>query len=138
MQPKPRNQAVAVIRVLAGHLCHLRTLFELVLADSALVQLGVQQVVVDGNGGEILDGVLGGGRRSVAVGVVVGKLLNKLLETGAHKVVADVRKAKALILVGRMVKVNLNVGTVGAKVLKVVLEEDHRVEHVGFGSGPRD
>lgn len=136
MQPKPRNQAVAVVRVLAGHLRHQRALLELVLADRALVQLGVQQLVVNGDGGEILDGVLGGGRRAVAVGIIVGELLNELLKAGAHEVVADVRREAKPLLLGRVAKVNLDVGAVGAKALNVVLEENHRVEHVGFGSGP--
>ncbi|RDX64944.1 hypothetical protein CR513_56437, partial [Mucuna pruriens] len=116
MQPKPGKQAVRVVHMFARHLPHLRTLLELVQANGALVQLRVQQLVVDGDCGEILDGFLGGGRCAVAVGVVVGKLLNQLLQAGAEKVVAHVRWEPEPRL-GRAIEVELDVGAVRAKVL---------------------
>jgi len=136
MQPEPRNQAVSVIRVLARHLLHLRALLELVLADRTLVHLRVQQLVVHGDCGEILDRVLGGRWRAVTVGVVVSEQLNQLLKAGAEVVVAKVGRG-AEPSVRRVAEGELNVGAVGAKALKVVLEVGPRVEHVGFASGPR-
>jgi len=135
MQPEPRNQAVSVVSVPARHLLHLRVLLELVLADRALVHLRVQQLVVDGDCGEILDGVLGGWRRAVTVGIVVGEELNQLLKAGAEVVVAKVGRG-AKPVVGRVAEGELNVGAISAKALKVVLEVGPRVEHVGFAAGP--
>lgn len=123
MKPKPRNQAVTMVHMLARHLHNLQPLFKLVLAHRALVLLRVEELIVDGDSGEILDGVFGCRRRAVAVWIVVGELLNQLLEAGAEEVVAHVhRKPKPRL--GTATEVELDIGTVGAKVLKMVLEED--------------
>lgn len=124
-----------MVHVLARHLLHSRTLLELVLTNRALVQLRVQQLIVDGYSREFLDGVFRCRRRPVTVGVILSELLNQLLEAGAKEVVADVG-GEAKPRFGRVVDLDLDVGTIGAKALEVVLEEEEGVEHVGFGAGP--
>lgn len=136
MQLKPRKQALIVVHVLARHLLHLRTLLELLLTNRALVQLRVQKLIVNGYGRELLDSVFRCRWRTVTVRVILGELLNQLLEAcGAEEVIADVG-GEAKPRLGRVVDHELNVGTVGAKALEVVLKEEEGVEHVRFGSGP--
>lgn len=138
MQLKPRNQATIMIHMLARHLLHLRTLLELVLTNRALVQLRVQQFIINGNRRKILDGALGCRRSPVTVRIVLGELLNQLLEPRTEEVIADVGwEAKTGF--GRVIDLELHVGAVGTKPLEMVLKEHERVEAVGFikiGSDP--
>ena len=132
MQLKPRKQAIIMVHVLARHLLHLQSLVEFILANRALVMLRVQQLIIDGHRREILNGILRRRRGTVTIRIVLGELLNQLLKAGTEEVISDIcRKAKPWLR--RMVDFELNIGSVGAKALEVVLEEQKRIEHLGFG-----
>lgn len=126
MQFKPRKQTLIMVHMLARHLLYLRALLKLILTNGTLIELRVQQLIVHGDIGEILDGGFGGGGCAVAIGVVLGELLDELLEAGAEEVVAEV---------GGVVEVELDVGAVGVEVAEVVLEEVDGVEGVGVEGG---
>lgn len=124
-----------MVHMLTRHLLHLRTLLKLILTNRTLVQLRAQQLIIHGHSRQLLNGVLRRRRRPVTVRIILGELLDQLLQPGAKKVIAEVgREAKPGF--ARVVNLELNVGSVGAKALEVVLEKENRVEHFRFGSGP--
>ncbi|OQU91606.1 hypothetical protein SORBI_3001G212701 [Sorghum bicolor] len=82
---KPRHDAVGVVDVLAGHLLGHLPRREILLADGALSALrSCNHGVSHDNIGERGEGRLGSRRRAVAVGVVLGELLDELFEEDAE------------------------------------------------------
>ena len=135
VEVEPREDAVLVEDVLAGELLGGGPQVEVVHADGALrAPVGLHHVGGDGDVGERGDGGLGGGRGAVAVGVVLGELLDELLEArGGHEVVSEAdargeegRGAPAL-------EDDLDGGAAGEKAAEVVVEEVGGVEEARDG-----
>lgn len=132
MQLKPGEDAIGVVDVLAGHLLRLGPELERLHADGALRGVGCEEMVGDGDGGEGLDGRLGGRGGAVAVRVVVSELLDELLEAGADEVVAEVGgEAEGGGVWSGVVEDKLDVGAAGDEGVDVALEEGQGVEGVG-------
>lgn len=87
---EPGEDAILVEDVFAGELLGGSSEVEVVHADGALgPSIGGHHVGGDGDVRERGDGGLGGRRGAVAVGVVLGELLDELLEARADEVVAE-------------------------------------------------
>lgn len=140
MQFKPWQNAIVVIYMLTGHLLRGFAESEGVFAHGALRRVRRKEFLGDCNIGETLDGGFGRRRRAVAVGIVLGEVLDEFLEAGAKEIVAvsDVaasgRESESS---GRVAGLDddLEIAAAGAEGLEVVLEEEQGVERlVGSGS----
>lgn len=130
---KPREDAVLVEDVVAGELLGGGAELEVVHADGALrAPVGLHHVGGDGDVGERGDGGLGGGRGAVAVGVVLGELLDELLEAGgAHEVVGEAEARDEGWTGAPALEDDLDGGAVGEEAAEVVVDEVGGVEEAG-------
>lgn len=125
-----------MVDMLARHLLDLHIHLKIVQADCALVHLGILQLLRDFDGREVLDCRLRSWRRPMTVRVVLRQLLDQLLQTWAHEVVANIgRKAKSAAsaaLGGTTLDHELNLRSAGLQILEVAHQVGERVEHI-FG-----
>lgn len=125
-----------MIDMLARHLLDLHIHLKIVLADCALVHLGILQLLRDFDGREVLDCPLRSWRRPMTVRVVLRQLLDQLLQTWAHEVVANIgRKAKpaaSAAFRGTTLDHELNLRSAGLQTVEVAHQEGERVEGI-FG-----
>ncbi|KAL5663627.1 hypothetical protein ACJX0J_023735, partial [Zea mays] len=85
---KPRHNAVSVVDVLAGHLLGHLSRREILLADGALSALrSCDHGMSHEDVGERGEDRFGSRRRAIAVGVVLGELLDELFEAWADEVI---------------------------------------------------
>lgn len=137
MQFKPWKQAIIMINMLTRHLLHLCTFLKLILTNSTLIQLRVQQRIINGHRRKILNSLFRRRRCAVTIRIILRKLLNQLLEASTEEVIAKVRgNPKPWFRFRRMIDLELNVCTVGVKAVEMILKESEGVETIGIGSGP--
>lgn len=124
-----------MIHMLARHLPHLRTLLKLILTNSTLVQFRVQQFIINSYRWKILNRVFRCRWCSVTVRIILGELLNQLFKARTEKVITKTGgNAKTRFRIRRMIDLELDVGTISMKAVKVILKESEGVETLGFGS----
>jgi hypothetical protein len=126
VEVEPWDDAVLVEDVLAGELLGGGAEVEVVHADGTLsAAVGLHHVGRDSDVRERGDGGLGGGRGAVAVGVVLGELLDELLEAGgADEVVGKVEAWGR----GPTLEDDLDGGAAGEEAAEVVVNEVGGIE----------
>lgn len=114
--------------MLTRHLLNIPTVLKLIHTNSALVHLRPHHILRHLNSWQPLDRRFRSGRGSVSVGIVLGELLNQLLETRAEEVVPEVPRDSARRIGGMILDHELHVRAAGSEMLEVVLEKRHRIE----------
>lgn len=135
MQFQPRKNALRMVDVLTRHLLGLFGKLKTILADGALGGVGIQHFLGNFDGRKGLYRRLGGRGRTMAIGIVLSKLLDQLLETRTKEVIPKVEAGRKTEGAGGsgfpggiILDDELDVGAVGSQGLKIILEEEKRIE----------
>lgn len=131
MQPKPRQDAVFMVDMLARHQLCLIPHLECVLAHGTLGLVGGKRLGRDPDVRQGFNSGFGSRRRAITIGIVLRELLDEPLEARANKIVPEVAGADD----GTTLENDLDVGATGEQLPHVILEEEHRIERSGSRGG---
>lgn len=120
-----------MVNMFTRHLLNIHTTLKIIFTHSTLSQFRTQQSIVNSNGRKRIHSRLRSRRCSVSIRIVLGQLLNQLLEPWADEVIAEVSRKLKPLLRRRIVGDNeLDVGTASGESGEVVLEKSVGIEHV--------
>lgn len=121
-----------MVHVLARHLPDFHTALKVIFTDGALSQIRTQQPVINHYAGKRLDCGLRRGWRAIAVRIILGQLLDQLLESGTDEVVAKVGREPRPRLRRVIADDELDISTARCKVSKMVLKKQVGIEDWGL------